>query len=351
MTTPPTYGKLDRKGMEEIYRHLGERNDEIIVGPGRGLDNAVISIDSNRVMVVTTDPVSIMPSMGMETSAWLSVHLIASDFTTSGLKPQFASFTFNFPEELARSDRVRFLRAVGAECKKLGISVVSGHTGSYPGARFTVVGGGMMFGFGKPGGYVTPAMSAVGDSIFVTKGAAIEATASLSISFPRHTAARVGRRLARAARGMVSLCSTVEDALAASEVGLGKDKVTSMHDATEGGVLGALAEMASASNHAFEVMEERIPVSNGAQSVCASFGINPLTSLGDGALLIACGPQTADELKSNMGKARIPVTEIGVVKDGRGLWVSKAGAPPRRARPARDGYWDAYNRSVAMGLE
>ncbi|MDG6898248.1 MAG: AIR synthase, partial [Nitrososphaerota archaeon] len=78
-------GKLDPAAMEKIvYRSLGKKSSSVVVGPARGFDNAVIGAGGRRRMIVTTDPVSIIPSAGMENSAWLSVHLVASDYATSG---------------------------------------------------------------------------------------------------------------------------------------------------------------------------------------------------------------------------------------------------------------------------
>ena len=132
-----------------VFRNLGARSRRILTGPRRGLDNAAISVGRREVMLITTDPVSVVPEIGMEWSAWLSVHLIASDYTTSGQKPEFAAFNFNFPKEMHEGDKGKYLRNVGKECRKLGVSIVAGHTGSYPGGGFTVVGGGTMFGFAR----------------------------------------------------------------------------------------------------------------------------------------------------------------------------------------------------------
>ena len=151
------YGKAGQAFLENVvYRSLGVKNDDIVVGPRRGFDNAVIRLDDSRVMIVTTDPVSILPTLGMKESAWLSVHLIASDYATSSQAPEFASFDFNLPSELGTTETEEYLVAVGRECDRIGVSIVAGHTGSYPGAGFTVVGGGTMFGFAGREEYLGP---------------------------------------------------------------------------------------------------------------------------------------------------------------------------------------------------
>ena len=345
----PHRGKEGSGFMEGVvYASLGRRSGRVVVGPGRGLDNAVVAVGGRNVMLFTVDPVSAIPAFGMELSAWLSTHLIASDFTSSGVDPQFAAFAYNFPPSMASAQRKAYVRSVGGECSRLGIAIVAGHTGTYPGGGFTVIGSGAMFGTCPSDGYVTPSMAREGDAILMTKHAAIEATCTLARSFPMYLAKRLGRDLVDRAGKMTSLCTTVGDARAARGGGLGRDGVTSMHDATEGGVLGALDEMAFASGRGFRVDEARIPVSDEAKEVCGAFGIDPLRTMGEGALLVTCAPSAVRRVSKALSRAGIGLTEIGKVERDGGLMLGRA----RRKASAwgRDGYWRAYDRAVRRGL-
>ena len=341
------YGKALPEAMDAlVYRNLGEERGEVLVGPGRGLDNAVLSLTGQEVLILTVDPVSMIPSIGARKSAWLSVHLIASDFTTSGVDPEFATFSYNFPPEMSGRQVGEYLRSVGDECRRLGMAVVAGNTGTYPGGAFTVIGAGTMFGRSRQGAYVTPAMARAGDAVIVTKGAAIEATASLACSFPRSVADAIGRRRAAEARMMIELCSTVADARTARKVGVGSGGVTAMHDSTEGGVLGALDEMASASGKAFVVDPSEIPVADAAAEVCALFGLDPLMTMGEGALVVTCDPGSAAELEQALSREGIPAKAVGTVREGKGLMLSEPGKRRHRYTPRPDGYWRAYSRGV-----
>jgi hydrogenase expression/formation protein HypE len=338
-------GKEGPKFMKGVYANLGRPSAKVIVGPGWGLDNAVVSVGHGRVMIITVDPVSIIPEFGMKLSGWLSVHLIASDYTASGADPEFATFSYNFPPAISVSEKEEFIRGIGSECKRLGISIVGGNTGSYPGAGFTVVGTGSMFGLASASRYVTPTMARPGDAVLMTKHAAIEATGSLALSFPSLLVKKVGKRTASLARSIIHSCSTVEDARSARRVGLGKDSVTSMHDATEGGVLGGLEEMAQASHTAFEIEPELIPIPGVVAKVCAAFGLDPLATMGEGALLLTCTPRAVPDLLRQMSRAKIPTTEIGKVKNGQGLHLMEDGKMGRKYTRRPDGYWGAYARA------
>ena len=343
---PLRLGKAGEGFLERVvYRNLGAARRSVKVGPRMGFDNAVVRIDNWRSLILTTDPVSVIPAIGIRDSAWLSAHLIASDFATSSRAPQYASFNYNFPQQLEMADVEAYLAEMGRECARLGVSIVSGHTGTYPGAGFTVVGGGTMFGFAKNDEILDTSMSMPGDAILVTKGAAIETTAVLSNSAPAFVEEHLGSSLAVRARKYTRLCTTVKDALVASSVGIKEEGVTAMHDATEGGVLGALNEMAFASNHAFVVKKERIAVSKETKLICSSLGIDPLVSLSEGTLLLTCKTQRSKEVLRKLRRSGILASAVGRVADGAsGLWLDVEGGRRNRFVPKRDPFWNAYQR-------
>jgi hydrogenase maturation factor len=347
----PQLGKERNEFMEKVvYSSLGRSSSSVIVGPGKGLDNGVISLGEGRVMILTVDPVSAIPAFGMRLSAWLSVHLIASDYTAAGVDPDFVIFSYNFPPSMNAASREEYVRAIGDACNEIGITIAGGHTGSYPGGEFTVIGAGMMFGLARRDGYVAPSMARAGDTVLMTKHAAIEATGSLALTVRSYLEGRLGKRIVKRAGEMLRLCSTVRDAQTAKLVGLRKG-ITSMHDATEGGVLGALDEMASAAGKAFRVTETAIPVSKEAKAVCDEFELDPLRTMGEGALLITCRPQAVHGLLQRMKVAQIPVSEIGKVEKGRGLLVEHEGGKVTKYRPGPDRYWMAYKLAARRRLK
>jgi len=59
-----------------------------------------------------------------------------------------------------------------------------------------------------------------------------------------------------------------------------------MHDATEGGVIGGLFEIASASGTGMEIHEEAFVYPEEVRMVCEAFGIDPLAAIAEGSLLI-----------------------------------------------------------------
>ena len=333
-----------------VYSSLGRQTTGVKLGPGIGLDNGVISVGGGRVMILTVDPVSAIPAIGMSLSAWMSVHLIASDYTTSGSDPEYAMFTYNFPAEMSETDREEYIKSIGMECDTLGVAIAGGHTGSYPGSGLTVIGSGSMLGFASEDGYIAPSMARVGDAIVMTKHAAIEATCSLATSFPSFVESRVGAAHARRARAQLKLCSTVADARAARGIGIGARGISSMHDATEGGVLGALHEMATASEKRFAVHLDEIQVTPESRAICEAFGLDPLKTMGEGALLITCLPEKVPSLRRALSRSAVESAEIGSVERGEGLVIRDSRGHVDAFSPHGDAYWGAYGRALGGRL-
>ena len=232
---------------ETVLGRLGAADPEVLAGPRAGVDIGVLRVAPGVVMAVTTDPVFLLPSLGWEQAAWFAVHILASDAATSGLPLRAMSVDLNLPAELSDHDLATLWQAYAGACEELGIAVVSGHTGRYAGCAWPMVGGATCLALGPEDSYITPTMARPGDRVVVTKGAAIEATALLAMSFPDRLRNQVGTDTLAAAQRLVRSMTVVPEARAAAAYGVRDAGVTAMHDATEGGVLGGLYEVAEAS--------------------------------------------------------------------------------------------------------
>src|SRR6267378_6633802 len=151
-------GKPSRSMMEVILGHAGARNPKIQQGPRLGADTSIVEIDE-KVMISSMDPISLIPEIGPEKSAKLSVHGVASDVATSGIRPRFAMFDLNLPPSLTDRTLQTYWGSIHQTCRTLGISIVGGHTGRFPGCDYTVIGGAVMWCFSPHDRYVSSAMA------------------------------------------------------------------------------------------------------------------------------------------------------------------------------------------------
>ncbi len=345
----PRLGKLSGSELEQlILGRLGAKRSEVLVGPGTGLDCAIVRLGAGRVLAVTADPLSFIPVLGPALSARLSCHLLASDLWTSGIPPAYVSVVLDLPPGLVQSELDVFAREMGAEWERLGVAVIAGHTGRYPGSGGTVVGGETLFGVGDEGRYLTPAMASPGDRVIVTKGCAVETTAVAAYLVPDAIEARLEAEGLARARTWVDRVSVVRDCLALLRLGVRERGVTGLHDATEGGVLGGLLELARACGHDLRVLRARIPLLPEARAACEALGIDPYWSLSEGTLIATVRPEKTREALEALEAEGIPAAEVGEVMPGSGaLWLTEPdGRVVTLKEPLADPYWDAYRKAV-----
>jgi hydrogenase maturation factor len=345
-------GKISPEVFERtIAPHLGATRPDVLLGPRAGTDAALLRVGAGRVIAVTTDPLSIVPALGMADSARLACHLLASDLWTTGIPPAWASVTFNLPPHLSDADFAAYWQAMADEWRALDVAVVAGHTGRYEGCDFSIVGAATLIGLGDEGRTVSPEWVKPGDRVLLTKGCAIEATAIAARMFPEWLLPRLEEDGLARARAMLAQVSTVADARAAVRAGVRDRGVTMLHDATEGGVLGGLVEVARATRHDVRVERARIPLAAETRAVCETMGIDPYWTLSEGTLIVTVRPAMAIPVLAALADEGIAAVEIGEVVRGDGrLWLTEAdGVVSHLARAEPDPWWPAYRRAVAEG--
>jgi hydrogenase expression/formation protein HypE len=335
-----------------IAPHLGLRRLEVLVGPRPGADSAIVRLPAGRVMAVTTDPLSLVPCLGNAASARLSCHLLASDLWTTGIAPAYATVDFDLPATMSDAAFTEYWQAMSAEWEALGVAVIAGHTGRYSGGERTVIGGGTLIGLGEETRYLTPAAARVGDAVIVTKGCAVEATAVAAYLLPERLRDRIGAGGVARARALLEKVSVVTECRALVQIGVRERGVTALHDATEGGVLGGLLELAIACGHDVSVDRARIPLTVEARGACEALGgIDPYWTLASGALVAAVAPGAVVTALTALTGLGIEAAEVGAIVPGSGtLRVSEPlGEVTVIRAPEPDPYWPAYERTVREG--
>lgn len=345
----PPVGKISGEIFEKvILPHLGMEDESVLVPPQHGVDVGIIEIAPGVVMALTSDPVFIVPAYGWEKAAWFAVHILASDAATSGLAPRYMAIDLNLPMSMKEEEFIAMWNTIHSECQKLGISIVSGHTARYHGTDYPMVGGATVMSVGSVDDYVTPAMAATGDVVIITKGAAIEATALFAATFPGRIKTLFGEEFAGRAADIFWQMTVVEDAMTAVSTGVRNRGVTSMHDATECGVLGGLVEVAQASGNGIRIEKEKIIILPEAEAVCREFGMDPYTAISEGTLIITCKPESAGEITGRLSERGILSAVVGeMTEPGKPLILTERGVDRRLEHPRVDPFWDAFARESA----
>ena len=346
MSEPQRPGKVTPEMFDRyILRYLGAEDPEVLQGPRHGVDVGVVRVAPGVAMALTADPVFIVPAYGWERAAWFAVHILASDAAVSGLPLRWMAVDLNLPVATTDEDLAAIWTAFSGACGDLGIAVVTGHTARYEGCDWPMVGGAVCAALGPEDAYVTPAMAGPGDAVVVTKGPAIEATALFAATFPERLAEGVGPEMAKAADALFEHMTVVPEARVAAEYGLRDAGVTSMHDATEGGLIGGLTEVAAASEVGLRIDPAAVPVPPEVRAVCDHVGIDPFTSISEGTLIATVRPEHADGYVGALREAGIEGAVIGEVTDPRaGTVLVEGGTERPLEHPGLDPFWEAFGR-------
>jgi len=339
-------GKATAELFEQvILRRLGAPDPDVLVGPRHGVDVGVVRVADGVAMALTADPVFVVPAYGWERAAWFAVHILASDASTSGLPLRWMSVDLNLPPDLGDDDLASLWEAFHRACEGIGIAVVTGHTARYDGCAWPMVGGATCMALGPEDRFVTPTMARPGDAVLVTKGAAIEATALFAATFPARLREKLGDDVVAAGDALFDRMTVVPEAAIASRFGLRDEGVTSMHDATEGGVLGGLTEVAAASNVGMRVDLDAIPVRPEVRAICDHVGMDPYVSISEGTLIATVVPSRAEALVEVLWSEGIEAAVVGhVTEPARGsVLVTPDGERPLE-HPGLDPFWAAFGR-------
>jgi hydrogenase expression/formation protein HypE len=334
-------GKINPDVFEKfLLNRLGHKDKSVIMPPQTGVDAGVIDIGNDKVLIVAEDPIFTIPGVPLEMFGWFTVHIGASDVAVMGVKPRYMTYTLLMPPEMSESDLRTIVDSIHEAARELEIAIVGGHTGYYPGFSSPTIGGITVFSVAGSDGYVTPAGACPGDDVILTKGPAIETAAILSVVREKELLKNYPTDLVAKAKSLSKQMTVVRDALTAMDVG----GVTAMHDATEGGVLGGLFEVATASKVGMEIDERLFVYPEEVRMVCEAFSIDPLAAIAEGSLLIASKTEFSPKIIRRLKKAGIQASVIGKVKKNRNERTIKRRDGERipLSIPEQDPFWPAF---------
>ena len=338
-------GKIDLDTFTSfLLPRLGKRDDSVIVPPRTGIDAAVIDIGNDRVLIIAEDPIFAIPHQPLEMFGWYTVHIGASDVAVMGVKPRYMTYSLLMPPDTNEEDFHTIVDAIHRAAVELEIAIVGGHTGYYPGFASPTIGGVTVFAVADKRSYVTPAGAKAGDDVILTKGPAIETAGILAVIRETELLRKYPSPLVEKAKALCMQMTVVKDALLAMESG----GVTAMHDATEGGVIGGLFEIASASGVGMEIHEEAFVYPEEVRIVCEAFGIDPLAAIAEGSLLIASKREDSNNIVDTLRAGGIAASVIGVVtSDPETRTIQRRdGTIVPLAIPSQDPFWPLFFDSL-----
>ncbi len=281
-----------------VFKKLTVKRPEVLVHAGVGEDCSVLA-PSGDALVLSTDPITgTAKNIGS-----LAFHITANDIASSGAELIGMLLTIIFPPESTEAELKQIMDDVTELASAYHVEILGGHTEVSEAVKQTLV---SVTGVGRiaPERMITTSGLKSGQDLVVTKWIGLEGTAILAAEKERELLTKLPAELVKTAQGFSELLSVVPDSRIAMETG-----VSAMHDVTEGGIFGALWEMAAASGVGLEVDLKKIPIRQETVEICEVFDINPYMLISSGAMLI--GTEHGSQLVEALRQAGIHSAVVG----------------------------------------
>ena len=317
-------GKLPMDALANLLARTPISDPRVALGPAVGEDAALIDF-GDRYLVAKTDPITFATDL----IGWYMVNVNANDIAVMGGAPRWLLATLLLPDGITESRVADIFAQTAAACAELGISLVGGHTEITVGLDRPIAVGAMLGEVGKDDAVLSAGVRP-GDALILTKGIALEGASILAREAGGElTRAGVDKNIIRRAADFLfdPGISVVRDAQTLRRA----VPVHAMRDPTEGGLSGALYELAAASGVGADIDAAAIPIIPECRTICAALGLDPLGLIASGALLAAVAPEDAPKATAALREAGIAAAAIGRAasadRDTRRITLRRPNAP------------------------
>ena len=287
-----------------VIKKLSVSRPEVLLGSAVGEDCGVVELLPDEQFVVSTDPIT---GTAHEIGE-LSVSITINDLASAGATPVGLLITALLPPGTTEEELSDIMSQVGRACEREDIAVIGGHTEVTPVVNAPVL---SVTGVGKckKGAVITCGGARPGMDLVATKQIALEGTLIITREREEELRGVLPASIIDRILGFSDMLSVRREGEIGAAVG-----VAAMHDVTEGGIYGALWEMAEASGVGVEVDISRIPIRQETIEVCEYFDIDPYKLISSGCMLVAC--EDGEAYVSALREAGIAGSVIGRVTSG-----------------------------------
>jgi hydrogenase expression/formation protein HypE len=324
-------GKLAKKDLEKLLSCI-RKDPRVLVPPLPGYD-AGVHFMGDKCMVVSTDPCVDVP---LEWFGWLLIHYAASDVAVFGAKPEYCTINLLGSSSTKPAVFQTVMEQVCGAAEKLGMVVVTGHTGFYEGVS-QLIGVCTAYGGVAKDKLIMPGNAKADDLILCTKSVGLELLVNFSFIHKALAQRLFGAQRAEELARLVESQSCVKEALQLAEV----SGVNAMHDATEGGFVAALNEVADASEVGFRVEMEKLPTSQEAWTLRDHFKLTldeVLSMSSSGTMLAAVNPQAKGKVEEALRRTGVAASFVGNFTKNKNRVLAKSDGDVVFPQVARDPY-------------
>lgn len=336
-----------------VLRQIKTGREEVACGAGIGEDCAVFSFSGGELSAacVQEAAVSVQGCEGQEAPArrqgcgerpgavcpepFMTVAQLiqkcANNLAAGGGSPTAALIALLLPEDAEEAQLKELMREAEEKCGELGVEIAGGQTRvsaavNCPVATVTCLG--RLW----DGRACTARAARPGQDIVVSKWIGLQGTALLARRYKEKLLARYPAYFVEEAAAFDRYQSILPEAATAMKSG-----VCAMHDVSEGGIFGALWELAEGAGVGLTIDMKRLPLRQETVEVCECCNVNPYLLLSGGSLLMTADDGAA--LAAALEEAQIPAAVVGKVTGGNERILLNDGELRYLDRPQSDGIW------------
>ncbi len=306
-------GKLPTELLKKlVFNNIKSKNPHVMIGPEVGEDCAAIRF-GEYVCLLSTDPIT-----GAEKGAGtLAIHISCNDIASCGVEPIGILITLMVPTDGTEDDIDRVMKEAGEAAKELGVEIIGGHTEITSAVNKMVIST-TAVGKAPIDGIITTKGAKIGDDVIMTKWAGLEGTSIIASDLANDLADVLSKTEIESAQSLIKNISVVPEGVLAGKYG-----VNSMHDVTEGGILGAAWELAEISETGIELHLKKIPVLETTRKICDYYGIDPFRLISSGSMIMTC--KDGEELINLLKRKGITASIIGKIIDEDRIIINENG--------------------------
>lgn len=324
-------GKLSNEQLDNIiFSKIKYKDKRVLVGSGIGEDCSIIDF-KDELCVISSDPITATTSnMGK-----LAVYVSCNDIASKGIKPFGIMVTLLAPPTSTLEELQKVMEDILQVSTKLQIQLLGGHTEITDAVNRIVLSVTSLGGASRD--YLTQEKKVQdGDLLVMTKYAGLEGTTILYEDF-KNQFKDLGQKDLEELEYLSSSLSVIEEGLIGAQIG-----VKSMHDATEGGILGAAWEMAQKAKLGVQIELKKIPILDVTQKIASHFKMNPFKLISSGVMLMIVSKEKKEALLKTLQEKNINGAVIGDFVEGESGVSTKDSQVLPLESPEKDELYKAY---------
>lgn len=331
-----------------VLRQIRTKREEVVNGAGVGVDCAIFSFSGDEAVVscmqeapVCTDRTDADKSGddGAEQLFTVTqlIHKCANNLAVSGAEPVAVMLALLLPKELEEPVLKELMAEAENCCHELHMQIAGGQTRVSATVRNPVA---VVTGYGKVLKKTcrTPKAAAPGQDVVISKWIGLEGTALLAGKYREKLLQRYPAYLVEEAEGFDRYLSIIREAATAVKSG-----VCAMHDASQGGIFGALWELAEAAGVGLTIDLKKLPLRQETVEVCECCNVNPYELLSGGCLVMTSEDGSA--LVAALLAENIPAVVVGKVTDSNDRILINEDEIRYMDRPKNDEIYGGLNEA------